>query len=105
MPMIVFAQKGTLGGVLTTLSQLLNGLIGVLITVALLVFFWGLIRYLLNMSSEDAHKGIQLMIWGIAAVFVMVSIWGIILLLQRTFGVEANRPLYPETIPLGATAR
>lgn len=82
-------------------NNLLNALIGMLITAAIVVFFWGLIKYLLHDgSSEDAHKGIYQMIWGVVAIFVMVSIWGLIALLQRTFGVEGNQAKTPAAIPL-----
>jgi succinate dehydrogenase hydrophobic anchor subunit len=98
-PSFAFAQD--IQRVFVLFSSMLNALIGMLITVAIIVFFWGLIRYLLHDgSSEDAHKGIHQMIWGVVAIFVMVSIWGLIALLQRTFGVENARVQTPGTIPL-----
>ncbi len=95
------ASAQNIQSVFLLFSNLLNALIGMLITVAIIVFFWGLIRYLMHDgSSEDAHKGIHQMIWGIVAIFVMVSIWGLVALLQRTFGVENNQARVPSTIPL-----
>jgi hypothetical protein len=86
-------------GTLSLFSAMLNALIGMLITIAILVFFWGLIKYLLSMGTENAHQAIHLMIWGVVAIFVMVSIWGIIALLQRTFKVDNGRVQTPGTVP------
>ena len=81
-------------------SNLLNALIGILITLAIVVFFWGLVKYLLSGgATEDAHKGIHQMIWGVVAIFVMVSIWGLIALLQRTFQVESKGAIMPAAVP------
>ncbi len=99
LPVVTFAQN--IQSLFLLFSNLLNALIGMLITVAIVVFFWGLIRYLLHDgASEDAHKGVYQMIWGIVAIFVMVSIWGLIALLQRTFGVENNQAKLPAAVPL-----
>jgi hypothetical protein len=99
LPTVTFAQN--IQSIFLLFSNLLNALIGMLITVAIVVFFWGLIKYLLHDgSSEDAHKGVYQMIWGVVAIFVMVSIWGLIALLQRTFGVDNNQAKIPAAVPL-----
>ena len=101
LPALASAQtNGTISGVFILFSALLNALIGILITIAIVIFFWGLIKYMMTMGTEDAHKAIHLMIWGIVSIFVMVSIWGIIQLLQRTFGVERTQAIIPGAVPL-----
>ena len=70
------------------IAQIINPLIPVLIGIAMLVFFWGIIQYILNADSEEKRStGRQHMMWGIIGLFVMVSVWGIIYLLQDFFGV------------------
>jgi uncharacterized protein YacL len=96
LPSLVQAQD--LQGTLALFNAMLNALIGMLITIAIIVFFWGLIKYLLTMGTENAHEAIHLMIWGVVAIFVMVSIWGIIRLLQNTFGVQGNKAIVPDTV-------
>src|SRR3990167_1349323 len=92
LPFIVLAQGVTVESTLNRVLGILNGVIFLFITVAIVVFFWGLIQYLANIGGEDAaKKGIQLMLWGVIALFVMVSVWGIIRLLQNTFGVGGNQ--------------
>ena len=52
-------------------------------------------------GKEGASKGIQLMLWGIIAIFVMVSIWGIIGLLRSTFRVTSNTAIVPGGVGVG----
>jgi len=67
------------------------------------VFFWGLVKYLWSMSNEDAHEGLKIMFWGIIAIFVMVSIWGLIALLQRSFNVQGGAAITPALINFDKT--
>lgn len=97
LPLATSAQ--TLLNTLALVSQFLNSLIYLFITLAIVVFFWGLIRYLWEVG-EKKSEGLQTMLWGVIAIFVMVSIWGIIRLLQSTFRVTSTEPVIPKTIQL-----
>lgn len=101
LPTLVAAQQTAAQGLLGTLAlanRILNGLVGLLILVAILAFFWGLIKYLFSGGGEDKSEGLKLMFYGVIAIFVMVSIWGIIRLLQNTFGVTQNTSITPDGI-------
>ena len=91
---------GTLFTLLVDASRFLNGVIGLFITLAIVVFFWGLIKYLWTIGTEGAHEGLNIMFWGVIAVFVMVSIWGIIRLLQSTLKVTSTDPVIPKGIQI-----
>src|SRR3990167_6635323 len=101
LPALASAQ--TIINTLGFISTILNGLIGLFITLAIVVFFWGLVKYLWSMSNEDAHEGLKIMFWGIIAIFVMVSIWGLIALLQRSFRVDSGRVSPPALINFDKT--
>ena len=89
----------TLGHTISTISKIINGLIPIVLAIAVLIFFWGLAKYLLSAGdSTERVKGINVMIMGIIAIFVMVSIWGIIRILQETFKVDQAKPIIPESI-------
>lgn len=46
---------------------------------ALLTFFWGLVKFIWNAGDTGSHEtGKQLMIWGTVALFVMVSVWALV---------------------------
>ncbi len=93
------ASAATLLDTLALANTFLNALQAILITVAIVVFFWGLIRYLTS-AGEDKSAGLQIMFYGVIAIFVMVSIWGIIRLLQSTFKVTSTDPVIPKGIQI-----
>lgn len=65
---------------------LVNSVIPLLFALALAGFVYGIIKYFLNPENEEQKKaGKNFMIWGIVAIFVMVSIWGLVGLLSGTF--------------------
>lgn len=98
LPALASAQ--TLLNTLALVSTFINSLVYLFITLAIVVFFWGLIEYLMKVGTEDKSKGLQRMMMGVIAIFVMVSIWGIIRLLQSTFRVTSTEPVIPKTIQL-----
>lgn len=98
LPVIALAQTQNILGVLDFFQRFFNGLIGFMITFAIVVFFWGMIQYLWQVGEEKS-KGLQTMMWGVIAIFVMVSIWGIIRLIQNTFGVGGGSAITPGTVP------
>jgi hypothetical protein len=91
VPAFAYAQLtagNPLADTLIFLKNILDFLIPFLMTLAIVVFFWGLVKYILNASDEAAKEsGKTLMIWGMIALFVMVAFWGIIAYVQESFGV------------------
>lgn len=59
--------------------------------VAVVVFFWGVVKFISNANdAAERQKGKTLMVWGIISFVVLVSIWGFVaLILQDTFGIFA----------------
>jgi len=97
LPSLVAAQ--TLLNTLALVNTFLNAVVGLFITLAIVIFFWGLIKYLMNVG-EAKSEGLQIMFYGVVAIFVMVSIWGIIRLLQSTFSVTSTTPVIPQGIQI-----
>ncbi len=78
-------------GILEILADLINLATPIVVALALLYFFWGLATYILNASNEEKKKdGRNIMIWGILALFIMVSVWGIINVVRDTFQLDDN---------------
>lgn len=104
MPLFVSAQQWVYGGttlsnVLLTFSNLINIAIPIVLALAVLYFFWGLAQYVLNSANEEKkEEGRTIMIYGIIALFVMVSVWGLIRMLQTTFNVGDQNPIIPGVI-------
>ena len=82
------ATTGGLSDLLSNLQSWVNSLIPILMTLALAAFFWGLVKYIMSAGDEEkASSGKGIMIWGVIALFVMVSIWGLTGFLSETLGL------------------
>jgi hypothetical protein len=78
--------------------ELLSLMVPLLAGAALLVFFWGLAKFIHNAGSESAREEAKnVMFWGIIALFVMFSIWGIIsFFMSDLFGGLVIIPTLPK---------
>ena len=66
--------------------SIINLLIPVLVTLALILFFVGLIRYLAKSGDEKGkQRDKEVILWGLIALFIIFSVWGILGILKRTF--------------------
>jgi uncharacterized membrane protein len=90
----------TLAHTLNVVSGIVNALIPIVLALAVLFFFWGLATYMLK-AGEEKKEGISIMIMGTMAIFVMVSVWGIVRVLQQTFQVDNAKPIVPDMIERG----
>jgi hypothetical protein len=80
-------------GIFISIVQLLIILLGAL---SLVVFLWGLSRFILSAGDEKQHsEGRRYIMWGIIALFVMSSAWGLVAILTETFGVRLFIPFLP----------
>ena len=67
-----------------------------LISLAVIVFVIGVIKYIAGADdSAKRTEGRNFMIYGLVALFVMVSVWGLVGVLQGTFGL-GNSPVIPQ---------
>lgn len=91
-PLAASAQSlQPLANLIGAVARLVGALVPILITLALVAFFYGLVKYLWGAGGKgDAKKGRDLMIWGLITMFVMVSVWGIVRLGQDALGVNPN---------------
>ena len=57
---------------------LINLIIGLLFGIALLVFVWGVVRFIASAGDEKARtEGKNFMTWGIIGLVIMASVWGL----------------------------
>jgi hypothetical protein len=91
-----FAQQGYVNGTqplqLLALAQIVvNKLSPILVTIALLSFFWLVIKFIRNSDNpSEQAKTKSGILYAILALFVLVSIWGIVGNLQILLGVVGN---------------
>jgi hypothetical protein len=101
-PAIVLAQGNnpSLGGLhrlLDSISNLVQTALPVVVGIGLLVFMWGLVRFIFA-GAEGKEEGKSLMIWGIVALFVMVSVWGIVRFIGNALDIRQGETITPPTV-------
>lgn len=89
-PALAFAQ-GELGNIerlLEAIGRLVGIATPIVVGIALLGFFWGLVSYIFAAGDEGKRgEARQYMIWGIVALFVMVAVWGLVRFVGEAVGV------------------
>ena len=86
-PFLAHAQA-TIGSLLSLVGTIITTLVPIAIGLAVVVFLFGVIKYVTAGDSEDKRsEGRQLMLWGIIGLFVMVSVWGLVMVINSTTGV------------------
>jgi hypothetical protein len=95
------APSPTLGVLLSYITCILTGFVVPLIfALAMVMFIWGVVQYVINTDEEaKKQKGKMFMIWGIIALTVMTSVWGLVGIVGNTFGIKNVIP----TLPTGDT--
>jgi hypothetical protein len=97
VPAIAFAQTlQPIGVLLVSIGHLANLAIPILVALTVVVFFYGLLMFVWHHGEE--HKA--LMFWGLVALFIMLSLWGIIHLAQDALLTGGNAtPINPPQVP------
>jgi len=101
-PTLAFAASslsfGTLNELATTVAD------GVVRSVGYLLFTLGVVAFLAGMvkfiwaarngsQGDDIKNGKQFMLWGLIALFVMFSVWGIITFVQGVFEIKGQNTI------------
>lgn len=101
-PFFSLAQEdfSNLQGTLTSVLEFMNDLVPLAIGIGVIVFLFGLISFITAGADEEKRKGARnTIIWGIIILFVMVSVWGLVGVLENTFGFESYEPENLPQIP------
>lgn len=86
--------------VLCYVTGIINGsIIPLIFAVATIMFVWGVVQFFIINADEEAKRaqGKQFMIWGIIALAVMLSVWGLVGILGSTFGIDTS--VLPKVTP------
>ena len=87
-PVVAFAQLGGIGNLLGQTDMIVRFSVRLLTAVALLAFFWGLVKFIFAQGSETMKtEAKKVMLWGLVALFVMISVWGIVRFMQSALGL------------------
>lgn len=66
-----------------------------IVSLGLLYFLLGVLKYIQSVDNEEKRKeGATMMTYGLVALFVMVSVWGLVHVLEGTFKLDPT-PIKP----------
>ena len=69
--------------------NLIAGGMKLLYIVAFAAFFWGIVLFIINTDDDKKRsEGKEWMKWSVIALFVMITVWGIVAILVNTFGIS-----------------
>jgi uncharacterized membrane protein HdeD (DUF308 family) len=108
LPVLTFAQTvdtevNQLGDIFGIINRAISAAVPIVISLAILVFIWGVLRYVISTDEDKRKDGKNLMLWGIVGIFVMVSVWGLVGILQKTIGVDSGDA--PQTPKVPSTSQ
>lgn len=91
LPSAAFAAPRTFSELAEIAVRFLNAGITTVIILGLVIYFYGIATGLVNLRSGGTEELRRRIVWGLIALFVMVSVWGIVGLVRNTlFGGGAG---------------
>lgn len=103
-PALVLADDSTAAPIARTVDGALNWVIYIagralplLILAALVLFLFGIVkRFFWAKDTVDKGEAGRYILWGVVALFVMVSVWGLVNVLRSSFNLDnSNVPIAP----------
>ncbi len=83
-------ESGNLYGLLTVIKTTLNYIIPILITLALIYFISGVIKFVISQNEEERKNSRDHIINGIIGIFVIVAAWTLVRFVGTTLGVDVD---------------
>ena len=84
-------------------SCVLSRLIYLLISVAVVVFLWGIFKFVKS-EGDDKEGAKELMFWGIVGLFVIISIWGLVAIFQFALIPSGNYNITPRQVNIDTSS-
>lgn len=95
LPFVSFAQNSInasyINSMFSATKSLLDQGVVILVSLAVCWFIWNVVKYAMSEDEEGKEKARSQMIWGIIAIAVIVSIWGLVSILQGIFGANNDK--------------
>lgn len=101
-PTLAFAQQlSSLETLVSSIGRLVSLALPIVVGVALLAFFWGLVKFIFAQGNEESKADAKkIMLWGLVALFVMVAVWGIVRFIGDALDINPqNTPDALPTVP------
>ncbi|MEA2112773.1 MAG: hypothetical protein U9P50_02255 [Patescibacteria group bacterium] len=83
LPLISFAAEDILG-VITKIKEILSAIVPLIVSLAVIFFIWSTAQYILK-EGDAKNEAKSHMTWGIVILFVIISVWSLVAILEETF--------------------
>lgn len=96
-----FGQNQGVLGIISLAQNIVSKLAPLLVGIAVLAFFWFIILFIWKGGeSPEVRKKMQAgILWSIIAIFVMVSIWGLVYFIAGIVGVNPGGSMHGFKLP------
>lgn len=86
----------TFKSIIQDLLEIIVGtLVPLVISLAVIYFLYGIVKYLIASGDETKRKeSVKVITYGLIAIFVMVCVWGLVSFITNTFGVSVGIPQF-----------
>ncbi len=99
-PLIAAAQVSPITTLLSNIRQWVNTLIPILMAIAVVVFLWGIVKYITAGGDAEKEKAARgYIIYGLIGITVMVAIWGFVAFILSTLGINPNASINAPAMP------
>jgi hypothetical protein len=86
-------RNSGLKGIVGCIKDYMSIAVTLIMSAAIVVIVWG--AFTMIYSEEKRESGRQTVVWGIIGLFAMVSIWGLVNILDSTFRLSGGTPIAP----------
>jgi len=93
-----FAQS-SIQSVVATISNIVNMVIPVLIALAIVFFIYGIVMYVIGTDEEAKKSAKSKIIYGIIGLVIIVGMWGLVAIINNTFGISTNTSYNAPCVP------
>lgn len=83
-PAVSRAAPQNFGELVDLVITYINAGIGIALILGIVIYFYGVATSIPKLKSDDAERLRAHFVWGILALFVMFSVWGILALVRNT---------------------
>lgn len=99
VPALAFAQVNDINGVFRLAKGIMDTLTGLFVGAAIVFFLWAMVKFMMSVGDSEARdEARSQMLYGVIAIFVMVSVWALVHILVTTLGGN-NQVISPPVLP------
>lgn len=99
-PALAFAATDATSIAIKLINLINTVLVPLLFAIAFIIFIYGVAKAYIfsNGEPEKVSEGHKLILWGLIAFVVMISVWGLVNVVSNTFNLSGiGAPPFPQT--------